>query len=109
MPLTLPVGKAGQAQLHEWSGPDGSGIELPPVGPVTYASDNPAIATVDPNTGTVVGVAAGTANISGNDAGNGMSASDVVTVAQVTAQSATLSLTALTPSAPLPPAPSPKH
>lgn len=90
MPLSILVGQAAMAVLHEWSQPGGAGVELPPVGPVTYASDNPAAATVDPNTGVILGVAAGTANITGTDAGNALSASDSVTVAVLVAASATL-------------------
>ncbi len=40
-------------------------------GPVTYSSSEPTIATVDPNTGLVTGVAAGVADIIGSAAGLG--------------------------------------
>jgi uncharacterized protein YjdB len=97
MPATIIVGGNGAlASFQEWSGPSGTGSQVPPVGPVTFASDNPAVATVD-ESGNVAAVAPGTANISALDAGNGLTASDVVTVSAAPpppAQSATLVLTA---------------
>jgi hypothetical protein len=94
MPLTVHVNDVpGTALFQEWSGPSGTGIVVPPVGTVTYASDNTAVATVDPNSGQLAYVSAGTANISGTDAGNGLTASDVLTVSAATAVSATLTLT----------------
>ena len=95
MPVTIEVGKQAQANFKEWSGPNGTGTELPPVGAVSFASDNTAVATVDPASGLATGVAPGTANISGTDAGNSLSASDVLTVSAPVAQSATLTLTAV--------------
>ena len=83
MDTTIQVGGTGTATYLEWSGPSGTGSQVPPTGAVQYASDNPAVATVDPNTGVFTGVSAGTANISANDAGlaaPGLPASAVVTV-----------------------------
>ena len=40
-------------------------------GPITYSSDNTAVATVDANTGTVTAVGVGTANITATKAGDG--------------------------------------
>lgn len=94
MPLTVHVNDVpGTALFQEWSGPSGTGIVVPPVGAVTYASDNTAVATVDPSSGQLAYVGAGTANISGTDAGNSLTASDVLTVSAATAVSATLTLT----------------
>jgi hypothetical protein len=97
MPATIQVGGTATATFLEWSGPGGTGVQVPPVGAVTYSSDNPAVATVDPNTGIATGVSAGTANISGTDAGNNLTASDVLTVSAPpppVAVSATLNLVA---------------
>jgi len=80
MPATISVNATATATYMEWSGPSGTGTQLPPVGAVTYSSDTPAVATVDPNSGICTGVSEGTANISGVDAGTGLSASDVLTV-----------------------------
>lgn len=93
MSVTILVGKTAQANWQEWSGPNGTGDKLPPAGPVTFSSSAPGVATVDPNSGVVTGVALGSATISGTDSANNLSASDTVTVAEV-AQSATLTLTA---------------
>ena len=96
MPATIIVGGTATASFLEWTGPAGTGSNIAPVGAVAFASDNPAVATVDPASGIATGVSAGTANISGTDAGNGLTASDVLTVnaPQPVAVSATLSLTA---------------
>lgn len=80
MPATILVGATATATFLEWSGAGGTGVQVAPVGAVTYASDTVAVATVDPNTGIATGVSAGTANISGVDAGNSLTASDVLTV-----------------------------
>ena len=97
MPATVVVGATGTATFLEWTGPSGTGSQIAPVGAVTYASDTPAVATVDPNTGIATGISAGTANISGTDAGNSLTASDVLTVTAApppVAVSATLTLVA---------------
>lgn len=99
MPLSIVVGQAFQAQYQEFSGAGGSGSVVPPTGAVAYASDNAAVATVDPVSGAGMGVSAGTANISANDAGlpaPGLPASDVLTVgpASVVAVSSTMTLSA---------------
>lgn len=97
MPANIQVGQTATATYLEWSGPNGTGTQEAPVGAVTYASDTPSVATVDPNTGIATGVAAGSANISGVDAGTGLTASDVLTVVAAPPpppQSATLTLVA---------------
>lgn len=95
MPATILVGGTATASFLEWTGPAGTGSNVAPVGTVVFASDNAAVATVDPSTGIATGVSAGTANISGTDGGNGLTASDVLTVTAApppVAQSATLEL-----------------
>ncbi len=96
VPKTVVSGGTGQAVFHEWSGPSGTGTELPLAGAVTFSSDNPAVATVDPTSGAIVSVGPdGVANISGVDAANSLTASDVFTVSTPPppAVSATLTIT----------------
>jgi len=97
MPATLTaVGQTATSVYQEWDGPNGTGNPLPPAGPVSYASSDSSIATVDPSSGQVTAVANGTATISATDSANSLSASDIVTVAisAATAVSATLVITA---------------
>ena len=89
MPATVQVGKTASAVFTEF---DAQGNKVPPVGAVTFASDFTAVATVDPSSGVATGVSIGTANISAVDAGDNLTASDVLTVVD-TATSATLVLT----------------
>jgi len=97
MPATITVGGKGATfKFTEFDGPNGTGSMVIPFDTIVYASDNQAVATVD-QTGAVVAVGPGVANISGTDPGtniNGVhvSASDVLTVTG--AVSATGSLTA---------------
>lgn len=96
MPATIQVGgKGAVAVFTEFDGPNGTGNPVAPVGVVSFTSDDPSIANVDAS-GVVTAVAPGSTNIKGTDPGNGLSASDVITVvpAPVLAQSATLVLTA---------------
>jgi hypothetical protein len=95
MPATIKVGATASAVFTEFDGPNGTGNPVPAIGPVNFASDNQAVATVDAN-GLATGVGAGSANISALDGGNGLTASDVLTVEAVApvAVSATLALTA---------------
>lgn len=88
MPATFQIGVNTSASAVLTEQPN------PPVGPITYASDNPAVATIDPASGAITVVAAGVANISGTDAGNGVTASDSLTVlAAVVPQTGTLTIT----------------
>lgn len=57
---------------------------IPPIGPVVYASDNPAVATVDPASGIATMVGAGTANVSVLDQGNGLTDTVAFTVVGAT-------------------------
>jgi uncharacterized protein YjdB len=94
MPATIEVGKTASSLFQEWTGPNGTGTVVPNAGTITYASDNTAVATVDPSSGVATGVSAGTANISGTDGTNNLTASDALTVTNPAAVSATLVLTA---------------
>jgi hypothetical protein len=80
MTKTIAPGGTAQAVFQEWTGPNGTGDVVPNAGPISYTSDNTSVATVDPSTGAVTGVAAGTCNISGQDTVNNLAASDVLTV-----------------------------
>lgn len=93
MPADILVGQTATAVLHEFTGPGGTGMEVAPIGPVAYSSSDTTIATVDPVTGSITGVAVGTATINGVDNGNGLSAADTVNVHAAVAQSATLVIT----------------
>ena len=93
MPATLQIGQTATAVLNEFTGLNGTGAKIAPIGPVTFSSSDATIATVDPATGVVTAVGPGVATITGLDSGNGLSASDVVSDTPVVAQSATLTLT----------------
>src|SRR5882672_4083060 len=98
MPATILVGGTATSLFQEWTGPNGTGTVVPNAGAPAFVSDNPAVATVDPASGVATGVAVGTASISGTDPVNGLSGSDVLTVATPPpppAVSATLALTAV--------------
>ena len=56
MNTVLSVGKTAQAAAHEWSGLAGSGTELKLAGPITWASADPSVCTVDA-TGLITAVA----------------------------------------------------
>ena len=86
---TLP----GAVAFLEFDGPNGTGGQVAPIGPLTYATADATTATVDAN-GNVTQVAVGTAVLTTTDSGNGLSASDTLTVTD-TAVSATLNITAL--------------
>lgn len=99
MPATIVVGgKGAQAVFTEFDGPNGTGNKVAPAGNVIFESDNTGAATVNPSSGAITAVGAGTANISGLDQGNQITAQDQVTVTAAppppTAQSATLVIAA---------------
>jgi Big-like domain-containing protein len=82
MPAKIAVGGKGALfTFTEFDGPGGTGNAVPPSGPITYASDNVAVATVD-TSGNVTAVSPGTANITGVDpaSANKVAAGDVLTV-----------------------------
>ena len=97
MPLTVKMGDVpGGAVFQEFDGTNGTGNKIPPVGAVSFSSDNPSVATIDPSTGALAYISPGAANITGADSGpGGLSASDVLTVMPATTPppvSATLTL-----------------
>lgn len=99
MPATIDVGKTAHPVFQEFTGDNGSGDPIAPIGPVTYAGSDPTIATVDPSSGVATGVAAGSITVTATDGGNGLSAQDTLTVNAVVppppvAKSATLSMVA---------------
>jgi uncharacterized protein YjdB len=90
MPATLQVGQTATAVFTEFSGLNGTGVVVAPIGPVVFSSSDPSIATVDPASGLVTAVAPGAATITGTDQGNGLTASDSVSDTPLVAASATL-------------------
>ena len=95
MPQTVHLSDApGSYLFQEFSGPNGTGTIVPPTGAVSYASDNAAVATVDATTGQLAYLSVGTANISGTDAGNSLTASDALTIIAPVAVSATMTFEA---------------
>jgi hypothetical protein len=92
------------AFLAEFDGPNGTGNPVPGIGPTTYLSADPTVATVDPVTGQLAYLKAGSTLISGKNAGNGMNASGTLTIISGAAQSAVLEFVAaggtVTPGAP---------
>lgn len=94
MPATLAVGATATAVYQEWSGLNGTGSKMASAGPVVFSSSDPTIATVDAASGLVTAVAPGSATITGTDGTNGLEASDTVSDTAITAQSATLVVTA---------------
>jgi len=106
MPLTVLItDPPGVAKYQEFNA---EGAPVNPLGTVQYASDNEAVATVDPNTGQLAYVGEGTCTIAGGDSGvaDGLPASDTLTVmpaaTDVTPVSSTMTLTAGSVPAPTP-------
>jgi uncharacterized protein YjdB len=83
--------KPGTAVYQEFDGPNGTGNKVPPTGVVAYASSDPTVATVDPVSGLLGYLKAGSTTISASDAGN-LPASDTLTVLAAPAVSSTLTL-----------------
>jgi hypothetical protein len=73
-------GTVGNTATPTFTEATATGVNVAPIGPVVYASDTPANVTVDPNTGVATLVAAGTANVSALDQGNGLTDSVAFTV-----------------------------
>ena len=100
MPLTVSLSSpvpsctidtlAGAVAFLEFDGLNGTGNQVPPIGPFTYATSPASIATVDAN-GNVSQIAVGTCTCTTTDTGNGLTASDTLTVID-TAVSATLNI-----------------
>jgi hypothetical protein len=77
-PVTLTVGAGTvQATVQETLNGTPTGTLN---GPIAYASDTPAVCTIDPTLGVVTPVAPGTANVSAADAVGNLSDTVVVTV-----------------------------
>jgi hypothetical protein len=74
MPVQLPVGKTATAVAHRFS----DATETPLKGAAVYSTSDATIATVDPASGLITAVAAGTATITGTDI-DGLAGSDTVT------------------------------
>jgi hypothetical protein len=85
-PVTGTVGQVFDPTVVESNATTPS---IQPIGPLVYASDTPASVTVDPNTGIATLVAAGTANVSVIDQGNGLTDTVAFTVTTVTPPVAT--------------------
>lgn len=77
-PMTVPVGTTGTTLVVETA----AGVIVPTVGPIAYASDNPAVATYASD-GTWAAVGAGTANMSQLDQTNGLTDTTPLTVTTV--------------------------
>jgi hypothetical protein len=74
-PLTVNVGTTGTTTVVETA----AGVIVPITGPITFASDNPAVATYDAS-GNWVAVAEGVANMSQKDESNGLTDTTQLTV-----------------------------
>lgn len=89
-PATLTIGgPGGQYTQTEWLGPNGTGNTIANIGPMSYASDNTSIATVDPASGVITQVAPGSCNISALDGGDTLTSIVPLTVLPQGAVSAT--------------------
>jgi Immunoglobulin domain/Bacterial Ig-like domain (group 2) len=82
------------AILIEFDGPNGTGNQVASVGPTSYTSSDPTVATVDPNTGNLTYLKQGQTTITGKNSGNGMTASGILTIISGVAQSAVLEFVA---------------
>jgi hypothetical protein len=60
-----------------------AGVPVQTVGPITFASDNAAVVSVDPNTGIATCASAGTANVSALDTTNNLTDTVAFTVSAV--------------------------
>lgn len=92
-PMGAPVsGAPGNTATPTFSEADANGVSVAPIGPVIFASDNTAIVSVDASTGIATLVAAGTANVSALDSGNGLTDSVAFTVTAVVPVATTATL-----------------
>jgi hypothetical protein len=82
------------AVLVEFDGPNGTGNQVPSIGPDTYLSSDPTVATIDAASGNLTYVKAGVTTITGLNSGNGLTASGVLTIISGLAQSAVLNFVA---------------
>jgi hypothetical protein len=79
-----------RAFLAEFDGPNGTGNLVPGIGPTSYTSSDPSVATVDPVSGNLVYLKAGQTTIVGLNAGNQLTNSGILTIISGTAQSSDL-------------------
>jgi hypothetical protein len=99
MPLKVVItDKPGVAKYQEFNA---TGVAVPPLGSIAYASDNTSVATVDPSTGQLAYVGVGSCNIAGADSGvsGGLPASDSLTVVAAVDNTPVTSTMTLTPGA----------
>lgn len=85
-----------KAFLAEFDGPNGTGNQVPGIGPTSYTSSDPTVATVDPVSGNLVYIKAGQTTIVGLNAGNQLTNSGVLSIISGIAQSAVLQFLAQT-------------
>jgi hypothetical protein len=86
-----------RAFLAEFLGPNGTGDQVQAIGPTSYTSSDPTVATVDPVSGNLVYVKQGQTTIVGLNAGNQMTNSGVLTIISGVAQSSVLQFLAQIP------------
>jgi hypothetical protein len=79
-----------RAALVEFDGPNGTGNIVPGIGPTSFTSADPTVATVDPVLGSLVYLKAGQTLITGKNSGNGQTASGTLTIISGAAQSSVL-------------------
>src|ERR1700730_2640449 len=91
MDVTVHINDAPlRAFLAEFLGPNGTGDPVAGIGPTSYTSSDPTVATVDPVTGNLVYLKQGQTTIVGLNAGNQLTNSGVLTIISGVAQSAVL-------------------
>lgn len=79
-----------RAFLAEFDGPNKTGNLVPGIGPTSYTSSDPSVATVDPVTGNLVYLKQGQTTVTGLNSGNQLTNSGVLTIISGTAQSSDL-------------------
>jgi hypothetical protein len=100
MNVTVHLNDAPLAAVQvEFDGPGGTGNIVPNIGPTSYTSSDPTVATVDPVTGNLAYLKAGVTTITGVNAGNGLTSSGTLTIISGLALSAELEFVNQTPPA----------
>jgi hypothetical protein len=103
MNVTVHLNDAPLAAVQvEFDGPGGTGNIVPNIGPTSYTSSDPTVATVDPVTGNLAYIKQGTVTITGLNAGNGLTSSGTLTIISGLALSAELEFVSQTPPAAAP-------
>jgi hypothetical protein len=91
MDVTVHINDAPlRAFLAEFLGPNGTGTPVAGIGPTSYTSSDPTVATVDPVTGNLVYLKEGQTTIVGLNAGNQLTNSGILTIISGVAQSSVL-------------------